>query len=104
MAREQRRDERQQRAQVGREVDVHVADDPRAARRPGRAQRAAAALALQPQELDAAAARCASRAAIAGVASVLALSAITTRQQNGKPSDRKRCRRRTLRSSAASSL
>ncbi len=54
VAGEQRGDERQQRAEVGREVDVHVADDPRAAPRPGGPQRAAAALALQVQVLDAA--------------------------------------------------
>ena len=55
------------RAQVGRQVDVHVADDPRVAARPGRAQRAAAALALEAQELDAAAARARAPRAIAGV-------------------------------------
>jgi hypothetical protein len=49
-----RRDERQQRAQVGREVDVHVGDDARVAARPGGAQRAAAAVALEPQRVDAA--------------------------------------------------
>ncbi len=43
VAGQQRRDEREQRAQVGRQVDVHVADDRRVAGRPGRAQRAAAA-------------------------------------------------------------
>ena len=41
------------RAQVGRQVDVHVADDPRVAARPGLAQRAAAALAVEAQQLDA---------------------------------------------------
>ena len=49
VAGEQRRDQREQPAQVGREVDVHVTDDARVARRPGGAQRAAAALALEPQ-------------------------------------------------------
>ena len=49
VARHQRRDEREQPAQVRREVDVHVADDLRRARRPGGAQRAAAALLLEPQ-------------------------------------------------------
>ena len=50
---EQRRDQRQQPAQVGREVDVHVADHAGVAGRPCRPQRAAAPLALQPQQLDA---------------------------------------------------
>ena len=72
------------RAQVGREVDVHVADDPRVAARPGLAQRAAAALAIEAQQLDAAAARARAPRAMAGVASVLALSAMTIRQENGK--------------------
>ena len=45
----QRRDQRQQPAQVGREVDVHVGHDLRRAGRPGRAQRAPAALLLQAQ-------------------------------------------------------
>ena len=53
----QRRDQRQQPAQVGREVDVHVGDDLRRARRPGGAQRAAAALLLEPQVAHARAAR-----------------------------------------------
>jgi hypothetical protein len=47
---EQRGDERQQPAQVGREVDVHVADDGGVAARPGGAQGAPAALGLQPQD------------------------------------------------------
>ena len=51
--RQQRRHERQQPAQVGREVDVHVADHPRAAGRPGGAQRAPAALAVQAEHVDA---------------------------------------------------
>ena len=42
--------------------------------------------------------------AIAGVASVLALSAITIRQVNGKEAQRKSCSRRMLRPSASSSL
>jgi hypothetical protein len=45
-----------------------------------------------------------SAAAIAGVRSVLALSATTIRQVNGNVSARKSCSRRTLRASAASSL
>ena len=45
--------QRQQRAQVGRQVDVHVADDVGVAALPGRAQRAAAALLGQRQQLDA---------------------------------------------------
>ena len=49
VAGDQRRDQRQQPAQVGREVDVHVGHDLRRARRPGGAQRAAAALLLEPQ-------------------------------------------------------
>ena len=53
VAGEQRGDEREQAAQVGREVDVHVGDDARLRGRPGGAQRAAAALALEPQQLDA---------------------------------------------------
>jgi hypothetical protein len=53
VAGQQRRDQRQQRTEVGREVDVHVADDARAARRPGGTQRAAAALAVEPEQLDA---------------------------------------------------
>jgi hypothetical protein len=53
VARKQRRDERQEAAQVGREVDVHVTDDPRPARAPGGAQRAPTALALLAQVFDA---------------------------------------------------
>ena len=81
---QQRRDEREQRAQVRREVDVHVADDPRAARRPGGAQRAAAALALQREHVDAGQRRRRAARAIAGVASVRALSAMTIRHEKGK--------------------
>ena len=103
VAREQRRDERQERAQVGRQVDVHVGDDPRLAPRPGGAQRAAAALALEAQVLDPAQLAAQARA-IAGVPSVLALSAITIRHAKGNDSLRNRCRRRMLCSSAASSL
>ena len=100
----QRRDEREQPAQVRREVDVHVADDLRRARRPGGAQRAAAALLLEPQVPHATGASARAARAISGVASTLALSAITIRQLNGKPSLRKRCSRRMLRSRPAASL
>ena len=48
----QRRDEREQAAQIGREVDVHVGHDARVARLPGGAQRAAAALAVEAQMAD----------------------------------------------------
>jgi hypothetical protein len=54
VARQRRRDEGQQRARVGREVDVHVGDDARVAARPRLAQRAAAALAIEAQVRDAA--------------------------------------------------
>ena len=87
VAGQQRRDQRQQPAQVGREVDVHVGDDAgglSATRR--RAARGRGPSALEPQVRRRRAARSASRSAIAGVASVLALSAITIRQLNGKPS------------------
>ena len=53
VSRQQRGDERQQPAQVGREVGVHVTDHAGPARRPGGAQRAAAALAVEPQVVDA---------------------------------------------------
>jgi hypothetical protein len=53
VARHQRRDEREQAAQVGREVDVHVADDVRRAGRPGGAQRTAAALLLDAEVANA---------------------------------------------------
>jgi hypothetical protein len=46
----------------------------------------------------------ASAAAMAGVASVLALSAMTIRQENGSSALRKLCSLRMLRSSAACSL
>ena len=72
----QRRDEREQAAQVGREIDVHVGHDARVARLPGGAQRAAAALAVEPQVADPRAACRRAGAAISGVASTLALSAI----------------------------
>ena len=70
-------------AQVGREVDVHVGDDVApVAGRPRRAQRAPAALAVEAQDATPRSRRASARA-IAGVASVLALSAITIRQLNG---------------------
>jgi hypothetical protein len=50
---DQRRDQRQHRAQVGRQIDVHVADHVRVAVRPHLTERAAAALPLQVNELDA---------------------------------------------------
>ena len=53
VAREQRRHERQQAAQVGRQVDVHVAEHARVAARPGLAQGEPAALAIEAQDLDA---------------------------------------------------
>ena len=84
VAGEQRSDERQQRAQVGREVDVHVADDARVAGRPGGPQRAAAALAVQPQRASTPRQLAGEqRPPSAACASVLALSAITIRQVNG---------------------
>ena len=82
--RQQRRHEREQAAQVGRQVDVHVAED--AARRC--ATRPRAGRARGPCDRCAAARRpgssCASACAMAGVASVLALSAMTIRQENGQ--------------------
>ena len=91
-------------AQVGREVDVHVGDDLGARL----ADQAARSARPRPFARAAGARRRAARAqppaAIAGVASVLALSAITIRQVNGNSAARKRCRRRMLGSSAASSL
>ena len=103
VAGEQRRDEREQAAQVGREVDVHVGDDARVGGAPGGAQRAAASLALEPQQLDAGQRvseprrdlRCGVRARVVG--------------DHDPPGERelgarKRCRRRTLRSSASCSL
>ena len=53
VARQQRRHERQQAAQVGRQIDVHVAEHPRVAARPRLAQGQAAALAIERQDLDA---------------------------------------------------
>jgi hypothetical protein len=53
VAGQERRDERQQRAQVRRQVDVHIADDLGVAARPGRAQGATAALFGEAQEPDA---------------------------------------------------
>ena len=96
MARQQRRDERQQRAQVGREVDVHVADDLRVGwptRRRAARGRGPCARAAAPRRRRA---RGRAASAIAGVASVLALSAMTIRQLNGNSASRKRCRRRML--------
>jgi len=49
---QQRRDEREQRAQIRREIDVHVGDHARGRARPRCPQRAAAALAGEPQRLD----------------------------------------------------
>jgi hypothetical protein len=53
MGGQQRRDEGQQRAQVGREIDVRVGDHAGVARRPRGAQRAAAALAVEAQRAHA---------------------------------------------------
>ena len=53
VARQQRRHQREQAAQVGRQVDVHVAEHARVAARPGLAQGEPAALAVQAQDLDA---------------------------------------------------
>ena len=50
---EQRSDEWQQRPQVGREIDVHVAGHARRAGAPRRPQGASASLALEPQDRDA---------------------------------------------------
>jgi hypothetical protein len=47
VARDQRRDQRSQRPQVGRQVDVHVAEDVGLAGRPGGPQRPAAALGVE---------------------------------------------------------
>ena len=101
----QRRDEREQPAQVGREVDVHVGDDPRraaptrrrAARGRGPCGRAAGGCTRGQRCREPARRSPAWRRRCA-------LSAITIRQLNGKPSVRKRCRRRMLRSSPAASL
>ena len=68
--------------QVGRQVDVHVSDYPRTAGRPRRAQRPAAALLLEPQHADVVELG-ASVFAMSGVRSVLALSAIVIRHENG---------------------
>ena len=85
VAGQQRRDQRQQRVEVGREVDVHVGDDRGVARRPRRAQRAAAALlrrgGRRARRAARAASACGDRPACA---SVLALSAIVIRHGNGK--------------------
>jgi hypothetical protein len=52
VARDERGDQRQQRAQVGREVDVHVTDHARRACQPGCAQCTAASFGAQVQNLD----------------------------------------------------
>ena len=96
--------QRQQRAQVGREVDVHVGDHVRVARRPGGAQRAAAALLLEVEERDARQVGGERARAIAGVASVLALLAMTIRQENGSRSESTSCSRRMDPGSAPCSL
>ena len=57
VARHQRRDERQQRVEIGGEVDVHVGDDGRVVGAPRRAQRAAATLAVEVQGAHAGRAR-----------------------------------------------
>jgi hypothetical protein len=53
VARQQGRDQREQAAQVGRQVDVHVAEHAGVAARPGLAQGEPAALAVHAQHLDA---------------------------------------------------
>ena len=85
MARHQGGDQRQQRLQAGGQVDVHVGDHVGVAGPPDLAEGPAAALVGQMDGANAGS-RWASRLASGQVASVLALSAMVTR--NGKLADR----------------
>ena len=79
VAGDQRRDQRQQRGQVGGQVDVHVGEHRRVGLQPDRAQRPAAALLLQVDRPDVRQGRLERLGQAVKVSSVLALSATVMR-------------------------
>ena len=89
------RDQRQQRGEVGRQVDVHVGEDCRVRRRPRGPQRPSPSLLLEPDEAHVRGSSSASCIATRGVASALALSAIVMRKGYGNDRVRYRCNLRT---------
>jgi hypothetical protein len=101
--RQERRHERQQGSEVGREVDVHVDEHLRVALQPHCADGAAAAGLLDPNGRNAWEGSRSSRHASSQVPSVLPLSAIASRKENGNDSVRYACSERTLASRTCAS-